>query len=220
MLGNSALDARSFSLTGQDTPKPAYNHLQGMASFGGPLKLPMAIRCDGPNFFVNYQWMRDRNAITQSGADADPRSSAPATSRRARSAGPAVQLIDPATGLPFAGQCHPAEPHQPAGRGARSKLYPLPNFTSSQLQLPGPDRQHHAPGQPAVARQQDGQQQESALRHCSPSSRRSNDGPNLFGFVDTAGVPGIDTSINWVHRFTNRMFGTSQISVQPRFAAQ
>src|ERR1022692_3187263 len=31
ILDNSVLDARSFSLTGQDTPKPAYNHLQGVA---------------------------------------------------------------------------------------------------------------------------------------------------------------------------------------------
>src|ERR1700682_3599 len=39
-VDNSVLDARSFSLTGQDTPKPAYNHFTGMASFGGPLKIP------------------------------------------------------------------------------------------------------------------------------------------------------------------------------------
>ena len=30
----------SFSLTGQDTAKPAYNHMTGFASFGGPLYIP------------------------------------------------------------------------------------------------------------------------------------------------------------------------------------
>src|SRR5205085_10468320 len=66
LLGNSALDARSFSLTGQDTPKPAYNHLMGMASFGGPIKLPHGNPQRRPNFTINYQWARDRNATTQS----------------------------------------------------------------------------------------------------------------------------------------------------------
>ena len=28
-LDNSTLDARTFSLTGQDTPKPGYNQMQG-----------------------------------------------------------------------------------------------------------------------------------------------------------------------------------------------
>ncbi|HXE12229.1 MAG TPA: carboxypeptidase-like regulatory domain-containing protein, partial [Bryobacteraceae bacterium] len=39
-LDNSALDAQPFSLTGQNTPKPAYNRLTGMAVLGGPLKIP------------------------------------------------------------------------------------------------------------------------------------------------------------------------------------
>src|ERR1700722_5817448 len=60
-LDNSALDARSFSLTGQDTAKPYYNHFTGVASFGGPLRIPHLLK-NGPNIFVAYQWMRSRNA--------------------------------------------------------------------------------------------------------------------------------------------------------------
>ena len=37
---NSIWDARQFSLTGQDTGKPGYNHFTGTAYFGGPLKIP------------------------------------------------------------------------------------------------------------------------------------------------------------------------------------
>ena len=37
ILDNSALDARPYSLTGQNTEKPAYDHLRAGASFGGPL---------------------------------------------------------------------------------------------------------------------------------------------------------------------------------------
>src|SRR2546422_1059754 len=59
ILGNSALDARPFSLTGQNTPKPDYNRVQGLLSFGGPLKIPHLLRRNGPNLTLNYQWMRN-----------------------------------------------------------------------------------------------------------------------------------------------------------------
>lgn len=64
ILGNSALDARPYSLTGQDTPRPGYTNMTGLLNFGGPLKLTRRIR---PNVTLNYQWTRNRNVNTQSG---------------------------------------------------------------------------------------------------------------------------------------------------------
>src|ERR1035437_7581277 len=40
IVDNSALNARNFSITGQNTPKPAYNHLRYGVTFGGPLSIP------------------------------------------------------------------------------------------------------------------------------------------------------------------------------------
>ena len=40
LRGNSALDSRPFSFTGQPTPKPSYNDVQIIASFAGPLRIP------------------------------------------------------------------------------------------------------------------------------------------------------------------------------------
>src|ERR1019366_1275495 len=51
-LDNSVLDARSFSITGQDTPKQAYNHLRFGGTFGGPLSIPHLFRTQNGNFFV------------------------------------------------------------------------------------------------------------------------------------------------------------------------
>lgn len=65
ILDNSTLDARSYSLTGQDTPKPGYDHVTGTVAFGGPVRIPHVVR-NGPQFFVGYQWTRNRNANTQS----------------------------------------------------------------------------------------------------------------------------------------------------------
>jgi hypothetical protein len=41
--------------------------------------------------------------------------------------------------------------------------------------------------------------------------RTDSGGPNLFGFVDNTGTQGIDTSVQWVHRFSQRMFGTTRV---------
>ena len=65
ILDNSALDARPFSLTGQNTPKAAYNRLTGVATLGGPVRIPHLLR-NGPNVFLGYQWTRNRNATTES----------------------------------------------------------------------------------------------------------------------------------------------------------
>ncbi|HWE05737.1 MAG TPA: carboxypeptidase-like regulatory domain-containing protein, partial [Rhizomicrobium sp.] len=65
IFDNSAFDARSYSLTGQDTPRPAYEQTKGVFTLGGPLSIPHLLPT-GPMFFVGYQWTRNRNANTQS----------------------------------------------------------------------------------------------------------------------------------------------------------
>ncbi len=66
IVDNSALNARNFSITGQDTPKAAYNHLRFGVSAGGPLSIPHLFRSNNGNFFVAYQLIRNRNANNQS----------------------------------------------------------------------------------------------------------------------------------------------------------
>ena len=70
ILGNSALDARPYSLSGQNTPKPEYNRLTFLATLGGPLHIPHLLP-HGPNFFVAYQWTRNGDCYNAVGAGAD-----------------------------------------------------------------------------------------------------------------------------------------------------
>jgi hypothetical protein len=63
---NSALDARPYSLTGLDTPKSSYSTITGIATVGGPIRIPHLLP-RGPNFFVGYEWTRGRTAATDSG---------------------------------------------------------------------------------------------------------------------------------------------------------
>ncbi len=63
---NSALDARPYSLTGFDTPKPTYSTITGIATIGGPIRIPHLLP-RGPNFFVAYEWTRSSTATNDSG---------------------------------------------------------------------------------------------------------------------------------------------------------
>ena len=65
-LGNSALDARPYSLSGQSLPKSQYNRLTFLGTLGGPLRIPHLLP-HGPNFFVAYQWTRNGDATTLTG---------------------------------------------------------------------------------------------------------------------------------------------------------
>ena len=107
-LDNSALDARSYSLTGQDTVKPSYNRFIGTLNFGGPLRIPHLIR-NGPTFFFGYQRTQNRNATIATGR-------MPTASERAGDLSPTLQI--------------PADRISPQSR-ALLNLYPLPNFFGS-----------------------------------------------------------------------------------------
>ena len=128
ILDNSALDARPYSLTGQDTPKAAYNQMTGVATLGGPMQIPHLFK-NGPNFFVGYQWTRNSNATTQSALMPD------AAQRNGVFANP---ILDPVTGAPFPGNVIPPSRISPQAQ-ALLNLYPLPNFagnTGYNYQIP------------------------------------------------------------------------------------
>jgi hypothetical protein len=201
IFDNSEFDARSFSLTGQDTPKPSYNHLQGVATLGGPLKIPHLIR-NGPNFFVGYQWTRNRNATTQS-------SLMPTAAQRAGdfSASPAT-ILDPIAGVPFAGNLIPLTRISPQARDLLS-LYPMPNFTgtgSYNFQVPIVSATHQDSLQSRF-NQSIGRKNQIFGTFAFQSSRADNPNALGFGFLDTASSLGLNSAINWRHVFAPRFFG-------------
>ncbi len=120
-LDNSALDARQFSFTGQDTAKPAKNNLQGLLLFNGPIKIPHLLR-NGPFLTINYQWLRNRNASTLSALMPTQ------DQRNGVFAGP---VLDPLSGLPFPNNLIPQTRFSPQARALLGCLYPLPNFPGS-----------------------------------------------------------------------------------------
>ena len=200
ILGNSVLDARSFSLTGQDTPKPAYNHLQGVASFGGPLRIPHLIRGNSLNFFVGYQWMRNRNASTASGL-------MPSVPERDGDLSQLSLFHDPTNGSPFPGNVIPESRISPQAT-ALLNFYPLPNFNPGarynyQTSLVGVSDQDNV-----QSRLNKTINTKNFLFGTFAFQRTDSQTPNLFGFRDASSLSGIDTTVNYMRRFTPRVFGT------------
>jgi len=189
ILNHAAFDARSYSVTGQDTPKPDYTRAQGLFAFGGPIKIPKWLPRNGPMFTVNYQWTRNTNAITQSGL-------VPTMAERAGDfSGAAVAPRDPVTGLPFAGGVIPPSRISPQAR-ALLGLFPEPNFTSSSrynFQTPIVSGMNQDDLQTRVNKQK--RKNFFSGNFNWQSTRTSN--PNLFGFLDTGRQMGLNTGANY-----------------------
>lgn len=64
--GNSALNARPYSLTGVTAPQQQYNDVTAHIDIGGPLNIPHLWR-NGPDFFAQYQWSRANTVMDQAG---------------------------------------------------------------------------------------------------------------------------------------------------------
>jgi trimeric autotransporter adhesin len=197
----SALDARPYSLTGLNTPKPNFNTITGIFTLGGPLKIPHLLP-RGPIFTVAYKWTRSRTAETDPGLVPTEAERTGDLSNLVNPLGQPVIVYDPATGLPFPGNVVPVS----SQAQALLQLYPSPNITGNPLynyQVPVLNSTH----------------QDALLSHLDKTLGRrdtlygtfnfqSNRGSSvdLFGFVDKTDTLGINTNINWSHRFNQRLF--------------
>jgi hypothetical protein len=204
IFDNSALDARPFSLSGQNTPKPSYNRITGVAVLGGPLKIPHVLP-HGPNFFVAYQWTRYVNATTDSALVPDAAERGGDFSQALNALGQPVEIFNPSTGLPFSGNMIP---QTQISSPARSLLnfYPLPSFSGDpryNYQIGIADNTHQDALQSRFNNTFNPKNQIYG-GFAFQSVRTSN--PNLFGFLDTTDALGINASINWSHRLSPRLF--------------
>ena len=138
IIGNtSAWDARPYSITGDSTQVPAYNNLHFQGMFQGPLRIPKLLQRNAPQLFAAYQGSNDDNATTQSGRVPTPLERAGDFSQTLDRLGRPVQVIDPLTGLPFAGNTIPRDRISPQA-AALLGYYPQPTGDS-------PDRNYQAP---------------------------------------------------------------------------
>ena len=207
IVDNSLLDARSFSITGQDTPRQAYNHLRFGGTFGGPLAIPHLFRTNSGNFFVAYQGTRNRNASTQTSLMPTALERIGDFSQSLNLLGKPVQLTDPSNGTPFPGNAIPATRIAPEAAKLVA-LYPQPNFNPSarfnyQIPLVGTSS-----ADAMQARINKALNPQNSLNGTFGYQRTNADSPNIFQFVDGNRTMGMSLNASWRHTFDKTLYGT------------
>ena len=188
VVDNSALDAHPFSLNGADTSRPSYNRGTYSFNYGGPIKIPGLIKNNGPNFFVGLQRLQNRSADVRTGR-------MPTQAERNGDLSQSSGIV--------------LSPDQISPQ-SRSLLayFPLPNFLGNPLynyQIPVVNVTHQDSVQARVNKAIN--QRNQVFGDFSLQDTR-NDNPNIFGFLDTSRTFGLNTSLNWTTRPTQRFSAT------------
>ena len=199
MLGNSAWAAAPFSFTDRPSPKPAYNDLQLVGSFAGPVKVP-GLR-NRVNLFAGYQHVDDHNATTQSVLMPTAAERRGDFSQSIDAFGRPIRILDPATGGPFAGNQIPQARLSPQA-AALLALYPAPN-------VDGGGRFNFETPVLATNRQDAVQLRfmemlntKNQVTGAVSLQRTKAETTNVFGLVDANAVSGLDAPFNFTHRFS------------------
>ena len=201
VIDNSALDARPYSLSGLNSRKNSYSRFTGIATLGGPIKIPHLLR-HGPNFFLAYEWTRDSTALTEAGLVPTAPERTGDLSGLVDSLGHPITIVNPMTGVPLPGNIVPVSPQA----RALLDLYPLPNIagnTGYNYQIPVLNNSHQDQLLSRVDKSIT-RKDEVYGRFGFDSSRSSE--ANLFGFTDRTNTFGLNASINESHRLSQRLF--------------
>jgi hypothetical protein len=208
-LGNSALNAKPFSITGQDVPQPAYASSRFGVVLGGPLLIPKVAKDTKTTFFVNYFGTRAKNPATEVATVPTELERQGNFSQSVQSNG-AVQIFDPSTHLPFPGNVIPASLLNPIAQ----KLYayfPLPNqpgvVNNYELFYSIPQNSDNA-----SLRVQRNISKEDRLSFRIAGQRREGDTIQTFGFQDATSGYGINTNLGWTHNLSARVVTNVQVN--------
>jgi hypothetical protein len=126
--GNSLFDARPYSLTGLETSKAGYSTMRFGAFVGGPLKIPRIYDGSKKNFFfLGWTGSRGSNPSDALSTVPTPAERSGDFSATQLNNGAPVQIFDPASGLPFAGNRIPAGSISLAAQSLL-QFVPLPNL--------------------------------------------------------------------------------------------
>ncbi len=204
---NSVLNARSYSLTGQDTPKPSTSYMNTSVTYGGPVRIPHLIDRNGPQFTVSYQRVRSSSANISSTLMPDQLERGGNFSQALNSQGGPAQIFDPTTGLPFQNNIIPVSRISQQAL-ALLPLFPTPNFTGSNrqnYQVPTINDNHTDSFQ---ARMNKNFKRKNTISGSwsAQDSRSSND--NTFNFLDRNRSFGQNATVSFSRSFTTRFRGT------------
>jgi hypothetical protein len=199
---NSVLDAKPFSLNGQNAVKPSYASNQLSATLGGPLRIPKIYSNDRLFFNFSYTGSRARNpynSVSTVASDAERSGDF----SQAMVAGHTVSIYDPLSGSPFPGNIIPVNRFNAASAGLLkffpAATYPLLTVQNYQIVTNSKTRSDQVSiGQNVPLSRKD------RLNFRVAYQAANNNNPTLFGFRDTGESSGMNSTAGWSHSFKPR----------------
>jgi trimeric autotransporter adhesin len=212
-LANSALNAKPFSITGQDIPEPSYAQSRFGFVAGGPLTIPKVVKDPSTQFFLSYFGTRAANPATEVATVPTELEREGNFSQSIQSAGP-VQIFDPTTHQPFAGNIIPASLlAQPNALIAQKLLpyIPLPN----QPGLVNNYEQFYSVPQNtdnASLRIQRNVAKNDRLSFRINGQRRDGNNVQTYGFLDSTSGYGVNNVLGWTHNISPTLVSNAQVT--------
>ncbi|HCC57988.1 MAG TPA: hypothetical protein DEQ47_12170, partial [Solibacterales bacterium] len=199
-IGNSALNAKPYSITGQNFAEPSYGSHRFGLNLGGPLVLPKYIHSPNTFFFLNYIGTRQRSPysavatvptlLERSGVFSQSMAQISGVSRP-------VSIFDPTTGLPFAGNVLPPNRLNPAAVGLL-RFIPLPNqpglVNNYQVQSANPNNADNL-NLRVNRTMSKNDRVDGGLSYQNRDTRNEQ----VFGFRDATSGSGVNASVGWSH---------------------
>ncbi len=209
-LNNSALNARPFSISGQEIAQPAYAQSRFGVVAGGPLVIPKLVKDPSTNFFISYFGTRAKNAapvVTTVPTELERQGNFSQTVLP----GIPVQLYDPVTRQPFAQNIIPATRLDPIARKLLS-FFPLPN----QL---GPVNNYEAfyavpqnTDNASLRIQRNITKADRLSFRINGQRREGRPSPQLFGFLDSTSGYGLNANLGWTRNISPRIVSNAQVT--------
>ena len=207
-LANSAVNARPFSITGEEVPQPAYASSRFGFLVGGPLLIPKIVKDPSTFFYLNYTGTRSRQSYSavETVPTLDERNGD--FSQLLQSTKP-VQIMQPGTSTPFAGNMIPASMFNPISVKLL-QFIPAPNQSgtvNNYQYLASPPNNTDNLG----LRVMRNFGKNDRLAYHLTYQRRDGDVANPFAFFDTTSGYGIQTDLTWTHNFTPTTILSSRV---------
>ncbi len=201
-VGNSALNARPFSLTGQELANPAYGSERFGLSAGGALKIPHLINSPKTFFFLNYTGLLSRTPYSAF-------ATLPTTLERGGNfsqsvnGGPAA-IYDPTTHAPFPDGIIPQARIDPVALGLLAYIPTanqpgsVQNYQNVRSVPQNTENLNLRVNRPITKKDQ--------LDFNFNLQQRNGHSAQLYGFTDEVTGLGMSSTVGWTHNFGPTLF--------------
>jgi hypothetical protein len=197
-IGNSAFNAKPYSLTGQNLGEPSYGSHRFGLNVGGPLVFPKYVKSPNTFFFLNYAATRQRSpysaVATVPSALERAGDFSQSVSQLSGVAMPVI-IFDPLTGAPFSGNRISGSRLNSASLGLLNYI-PLPNQPGSinnyRIESANPSNSDNL-----NLRANQTLTKKDRVDASFAYQRRDAFAEQVFGFRDTTSGSGVNASVGW-----------------------